>query len=67
MLSKTLVPLAFGQGLDTKKDKKQQVFGTLRLAENVVFETLDSARKRNGYDSITLVDTNIAGDLSHWQ
>lgn len=57
MLQKTLIPLAFGQGIDTKRDKKQQVFGTLRKAENVVFETLNSARKRNGYDSISL---NIA-------
>lgn len=57
MLVKNLVPLAFGQGLDTKKDKKQQVFGMLRKAENVVFETLDSARKRNGYDSILLKTT----------
>lgn len=57
MLSKQLVPLAFGQGLDTKKDKKQQIYGTLRKAENVVFETLDQARKRNGYDSIVLQTT----------
>lgn len=54
MLNKKLIPLAFGQGLDTKKDKKQQVFGMLRKAENVVFETLDSARKRNGYDRVLL-------------
>lgn len=58
MLSKTLIPLAFGQGLDTKKDKKQQVYGTLRLAENVVFETLDKAKKRNGYNSILLKTTS---------
>lgn len=58
MLNKKLIPLAFGQGLDTKKDKKQQVFGMLRKAENVVFETLDSARKRNGYDRILLHDTD---------
>ena len=57
MLIKQLVPLAFGQGLDTKKDKKQQLFGKLRKAENVVFETLDSARKRNGYDKIILHTT----------
>lgn len=55
MLSKKLIPLAFGQGLDTKRDKKQQLYGTLRKAENVVFETLDSARKRNGYDAIPLL------------
>lgn len=57
MLNKALIPLAFGQGLDTKKDKKQQVYGMLRIAENVVFETLDSARKRNGYNSILLKTT----------
>jgi hypothetical protein len=57
VLSKQLIPLAFGQGLDTKRDKKQQLFGTLRVAENVVFETLDSARKRNGYNSILLRTT----------
>ncbi len=57
MLAKALVPLAFGQGLDTKKDKKQQLYGTLRKAENVVFETLDQARKRNGYDRIVLQTT----------
>lgn len=62
MLAKTLIPLAFGQGLDTKKDKKQQVYGTLRKAENVVFETLDSARKRNGYDSI-LLQTTAGGTI----
>lgn len=58
MLAKALIPLAFGQGLDTKKDKKQQVYGMLRIAENVVFETIDSARKRNGYDSISLLTTH---------
>lgn len=59
MLSKQLIPLAFGQGLDTRRDPKQQLFGKLRVAENVVFETLDSARKRNGYDAFTL--TTFAG------
>lgn len=63
MLTKQLVPLAFGQGLDTKKDKKQQLFGKLRKAENVVFETLDSARKRNGYDRIVL-QTTAGGSIS---
>ena len=72
MLSKQLVPLAFGQGLDTKKDKKQQLFGTLRVAENVVFETLDMARKRNGYDRILLQTTtgssiSTAQHLSHFK
>jgi hypothetical protein len=63
MLVKQLVPLAFGQGLDTKKDKKQQVFGKLRKAENMVFEALDSARKRNGYDSL-LLKTTAGGSIN---
>jgi hypothetical protein len=58
MLNKQLVPLAFRQGLDTKRDKKQQLYGTLRKAENVVFETLESARKRNGYDSLELLSVD---------
>lgn len=58
MLNKKLVPLSFSQGLDTKRDKKQQLFGQLRVAENVVFETLDSARKRNGYDNLMLQTTS---------
>lgn len=50
MLQKQIVPLSFEQGIDTKKDKKQQVFGSFRRAENIVFETTNSFKKRNGYD-----------------
>jgi hypothetical protein len=50
MLQKQIVPLSFEQGIDTKKDKKQQVFGTFRRAENIVFETTNSFKKRNGYN-----------------
>jgi hypothetical protein len=57
-LDKQIIPISFGQGIDTKSDKKQQIIGKLRRAKNVVFETLLSARKRNGYDSILLYDTN---------
>ena len=49
-LNKLLVPVNFGAGIDTKIDKKQQIFGTFRRAKNVVFETINMARKRNGYD-----------------
>ncbi len=52
-----LVPFSFGQGIDTKPDKKQQHIGKLRRAKNVVFETLGSARKRNGYEQILLAST----------
>lgn len=57
-LDKQIIPISFGQGVDTKSDVKQQIVGKLRQAKNVVFETLLSARKRNGYDSILLYDTD---------
>lgn len=57
-LDKQIIPISFGQGIDTKTDKKQQLIGKLRQAKNVVFETLLSARKRNGYSSILLYDTD---------
>lgn len=56
-LDKQTIPISFGEGIDTKSDKKQQIVGKLRRAVNVVFETLLSAKKRNGYDSILLYDT----------
>ena len=57
-LQKQVIPISFGQGIDTKTDKKQQLVGKLRRAKNVVFETLLSAKKRFGYDSILLYDTS---------
>lgn len=53
-LAKTLVPVAFGQGIKTKIDIKHQVLGTYRKARNVIFETLNSFRKRNGYTFLPL-------------
>jgi hypothetical protein len=53
-LNKQIIPISFGQGIDTKVDVKQQIEGKLRRAVNVVFETVLSARKRNGYDSLLL-------------
>lgn len=57
-LAKQILPISFGQGIDTKIDPKQQVIGKLNLAQNAIFETLLSAKKRNGYDSILLQTTN---------
>ena len=57
-LQKQLIPLSFEQGLDTKRDRKQAVFGTFRRAENVVFETVGSFRKRYGYDNLPLLDSS---------
>lgn len=59
-LSKTLVPVAFGQGLKTKIDIKHQALGTYRKARNLIFETLNSFRKRNGYAYLPL--KTLAGD-----
>lgn len=49
-MQKQVVPLSFEQGVNTKGDKKQQVFGQLRKAENIVFDTANLLKKRNGYD-----------------
>lgn len=57
-LGRKLIPVLFGQGIDTKSDPKSQVIGSLRRAENVVYETLNSYRKRNGYNSLKLKDSN---------
>lgn len=56
-LSKQLVAFPTDKGLDTKLDIKQEEFGYLRAAENVVYETIKLLRKRNGYDQIDLYDT----------
>lgn len=57
-LEKQIIPISFGQGVNTKVDVKQQIEGKLRRAVNVVFETVLSAKKRNGYDSILLYETD---------
>ena len=61
-LAKTLVPLSLGLGgLETKTDAKQLPIGKFLRAENIIYETIGAVRKRNGYDSVDLIDT--AGDL----
>lgn len=63
-LNKQIIPLALGQPIDTSTDVKQMLMGSLRRAENVVFETLLSAKKRKGYSSILLKkedNTRISG------
>lgn len=57
-LQKQIIPVNFAKGMDTKTDKKQLVAGALRKAENIVYETLLSLRKRNGYDYIDLRDAS---------
>lgn len=47
------VPINFGQGLDTKTDKKLVVPGKLTDLENGVFTSGDTITKRNGYDALS--------------
>lgn len=54
MLQKQIVPIVFGQGIQTKVDSKSQVLGTFRRAVNVVFETINKFKKRNGYTAMVL-------------
>lgn len=53
-LQKQLVPLQIDKGLDTKIDSKQEEPGYLRVAQNIIYETIKKLRKRNGYDSLPL-------------
>jgi hypothetical protein len=47
------VPINFGQGLDTKTDKKLVVAGKLTDLENGVFTSGTTITKRNGYDALS--------------
>lgn len=55
-LNRQLVAIPVDNGLDTKSDAKQQPFGFLRKAENVVYETIKLLKKRNGYDALEFRD-----------
>lgn len=57
-LVKQNIPVAFGKGIDTKVDPKQQLLTTFRQARNVTYETIFSVRKRNGYRRIQLQTTD---------
>jgi hypothetical protein len=49
MVQDQVVPLNFGQGVDTKTDPKAVVAGKWMRLENGVFTNPMSVRKRNGY------------------
>ena len=57
-LNKQIVEFPLDFGLDTKTDSKKLDFGSLSVAENIVYETLKSFKKRNGYDRILNVDVD---------
>lgn len=52
-LEKQNVPLSLAVGIDTKRDEKQLNVGSLYNAENIVYQTIDSFQKRNGYRQLT--------------
>ena len=52
-LVKQIVPISFSQGIDTKTDATKLPIGKMEAAENVIYETTDALRKRNGYTEIS--------------
>jgi hypothetical protein len=48
------IPIVFGQGLDTKTDRKMVLPGKLIQLENGVFKNAQSISKRYGYDMLSL-------------
>jgi hypothetical protein len=57
MLDEQVIPIDFGQGLDTKSDPKKVVAGKFLRVENGVFTRPGQLAKRNGY---TAIGTSIA-------
>ena len=57
-LRKTVVPVSFAQGVDTKTDPYQLTTGKLALLQNAVFTSPKEITKRNGYNSLS---QNILG------
>jgi hypothetical protein len=60
MLQKQSISLAFQEGLDTKTDPKQVLFGKLLTLENGIFVSPKKITKRNGYASIGTVTAGKA-------
>lgn len=57
-LQDAVIPIDFGQGLDTKTDPKRVAVGKFQTLQNAIFTNKDRITKRNGYDVIT---NNIVG------
>ncbi len=58
MIQESVIPIDFGQGLDTKADPKLVVAGKMLRLENGVFTNMKRIAKRNGYAALS---SNIAG------
>jgi hypothetical protein len=52
MLQEQVIPIEFGQGVDTKTDPKAVVAGKFIRLENGVFTTSQRISKRNGYTAL---------------
>lgn len=64
MINKQGVAVNFAQGLDTKTDPKQVQMGKFLRLENMVFDTGDLLKKRNGYKSIAPLPDDSFGYLT---
>lgn len=58
MVNEQVIPINYGQGVDTKSDPKLVVPGKLLRLENAVFTNPKSIEKRNGYSALS---NTIAG------
>lgn len=62
MIQEQVIPIDFGQGVDTKTDPKAVVAGKFLRLENAVFTSPKRIAKRNGY---TAVGTTTAPQMVH--
>jgi hypothetical protein len=53
MLQEQVIPIDFGQGVDTKTDPKLVVAGKMLRLENAVFTNAKRIAKRNGYSALS--------------
>lgn len=58
MLEEQVIPIKFGQGVDSKSDPKAVPAGKMLRLENAVFTKPNQISKRNGY---TALSTTVAG------
>lgn len=58
-LEKQTLPIAFGQGIDTKTDPKQVIPGKLTDLQNGSFQTNKEIRKRPGYSSLPSLSAGV--------
>lgn len=70
-LSKQLVPVPFGSGVDSKTDARRTPIGKLVELENGVFSKTGALHKRHGYDAVSLsvegggTISGLVGTLAH--